>query len=118
MVKFMKQKNLLLGAIFLLFSFCSCTTAVIEEVIITEAITYNANVSIIITNNCLPCHAGGFPAAGLNLEGYTNVRSSTENGNLLNRINNVSNPMPQSGLMAPDLIATIEQWAEDGFIEN
>jgi len=26
--------------------------------------------------------------------------------------------MPQSGPMAPDLIATIEQWAEDGFIEN
>jgi hypothetical protein len=46
------------------------------------------------------------------------VRASTENGNLLARINNVSNPMPQSGLMAPDLIATIEQWAEDGFIEN
>ena len=116
MVKFMKQKNLLLGAIFLLFSFCSCTTAVIEEVIITEAITYNANVSIIITNNCLPCHAGGFPSAGLNLEGYTNVRASTENGNLFSIINNVSNPMPQSCLMAPDLIATIEQWPEDCFI--
>lgn len=114
----MKQKNLLVGSIFLLFSFFSCSTATIEEVIITEPVTYNADVSVIITNNCLPCHAGGVPAAGLTLEGYTNVRSSTENGNLLNRINNVSNPMPQSGLMAPDLIATIEQWAEDGFIEN
>ena len=38
--------------------------------------------------------------------------------NLLSRINSISNPMPQSGPMAPDLIATIEQWAEDGFIEN
>lgn len=114
----MKQKNLLLGFIILLFTFFSCSTATIEEVIITEPITYDADVSVIISNNCLPCHAGGFPAAGLNLEAYTNVRASTENGNLLSRITNVSNPMPQSGLMAPDLIATIEQWAEDGFIEN
>ena len=114
----MKQKTLLLGFIILLFTFFSCSTATIEEVIITEPITYDADVSVIITNNCLPCHAGGFPAAGLNLEGYTNVRSSTENGNLLSRINSISNPMPQSGPMSPDLIATIEQWAEDGFIEN
>ena len=114
----MKQKTLLLGFIILLFTFFSCSTATIEEVIITEPITFDADVSVIITNNCLPCHAGGFPAAGLNLEGYTNVRSSTENGNLLSRITNFSNPMPQSGLMAPDLIATLEQWAEDGFIEN
>jgi hypothetical protein len=118
MKKLIKQKYLTLVYIFLLFSFSSCSTATIEEVIITEPVTYNVDISIIITNNCLPCHAGGFPAAGLNLEGYTNVRTSTENGNLLARINNVSNPMPQSGLMAPDLIATIEQWAEDGFIEN
>ena len=114
----MKYKYLILSFLILALCLSSCSTATIEEIIITEPVTYNADVSIIITNNCLPCHAGGFPAAGLNLEGYTNVRSSTENGNLLSRINNVSNPMPQSGLMAPDLIATIEQWAEDGFIEN
>ena len=66
----MKQKTLLLGFIILLFTFFSCSTATIEEVIITEPITFDADVSVIITNNCLPCHAGGFPAAGLNLEGY------------------------------------------------
>ena len=114
----MKCKYLFLGAIILISSLFSCSSATIEEVIIIEPVTFDADVSIIITNNCLPCHAGGFPAAGINLEGYTNVRSSTENGNLLSSINDVSNPMPQSGLMAPILIATIEQWAVDGFIEN
>ena len=114
----MKFKYLILSSLILVLSLSSCSSATIEEVIITEPVTYDADVSIIITNNCLPCHAGGFPSAGLNLEGYLNVRSSTENGNLLSRINSISNPMPQSGPMAPELIATIEQWAEDGFIEN
>ena len=114
----MKFKYLILSSLILVLSLSSCSSATIEEVIITEPVTYDTDVSIIISNNCLPCHAGGFPAAGLNLEGYVNVRSSTENGNLLNRINSVTNPMPQSGQMAPDLIAIIEQWAEDGFIEN
>ena len=96
----------------------SCSTATIEEVVITDSVTFDADVNIIITNNCLPCHAGTFAAGGVNLEGYTNVRNATENGNLLMSINSVSNPMPQSGLMAPTLIATIEQWAIDGYLEN
>ena len=114
----MKFKYLILSSLILVLSLSSCSTATIEEVIITEPVTYDTDVSIIISNNCLPCHAGTFASAGLNLEGYLNVRSSTENGNLLSRINSISNPMPQSGPMAPDLIATKEQWAEDGFIEN
>ena len=114
----MNKTTLLLGTIFLVFSFSSCSTATIEKVIITESVTYDADVSIIISNNCLPCHAGTFASAGLNLEGYANVRSATENGNLLARINSVSNPMPQNGQMAPVLITTLEQWAIDGYIEN
>lgn len=96
----------------------SCSEAVIEEVIITEPVSYDADVAPIISNNCLPCHGGTAPSAGLNLETYANVRSATENGNVLARINSASSPMPQTGQMAPALIATIEQWAVDGYIEN
>ena len=102
----------------ILGSIVSCSTTVIEKVVITDPITFNADVKIIISNNCLPCHAGSFAAAGLNLESYENVREATENGNLLASINSMTNPMPQSGLMAPDLILIIEQWASDGYIEN
>jgi len=114
----MNKTTLFLGVICLIFYFSSCSTATIEKVIITEPVTYDMDVSIIISNNCLPCHAGAFAAGSLNLEDYTNVRTATENGNLLARINSVSNPMPQNGQMAPILIATIEQWAIDGYIEN
>lgn len=100
------------------FFLTSCSEAVIEEVVITQPVTFNADVAPIISNNCLPCHAGSSPSAGLNLEGYTNVRNATQNGNVLTRINSASNPMPQSGQMAPALIATIEKWAADGYLEN
>lgn len=99
-------------------SISSCSTSTIEEVQIVTEVTYNANVSTIISNNCLPCHGGTTPSAGLNLETYASVRNATENGNLINRINSASNPMPQSGQMPPALIATIEQWAIDGYLEN
>lgn len=114
----MKKIKLILLIVFISFSFGSCSTATIEEVVITETVTFDGDVSVIISNNCLPCHAGTFASGGLNLEGYNNVRSATENGNVLTRINSASNPMPQSGQMPPALIATIEQWAIDGYIEN
>lgn len=104
--------------LFLSLIMTSCSESVIEEVIITEPVNYTSDVAPIISNNCLPCHAGSSPSAGLNLETYTNVRNATQNGNLLARINSASNPMPQSGQMAPALIATIEQWATDGYVEN
>ena len=99
-------------------SIFSCSTSVIEEVIITAPITYNVDVKVIIDNNCISCHGGTSPSAGLNLETYTSLRNSTENGNLLTRINSASNPMPQGGKMSPDLIATIEEWANQGYLEN
>ena len=114
----MNKTTLLLGVMCLIFSFSSCSTAAIEKAIITEPVTYDMDVSVIISNNCLPCHAGAFAAGSLNLEGYANVRTAAENRNLLARINSVSNPMPQNGQMAPVLIATLEQWAIDGYIEN
>jgi hypothetical protein len=99
-------------------SISSCSTSTIEEVVITETITYTGSVRTIVSNNCLPCHGGTNPSGGLNLETYAGVRNAAENGNLINRINSASSPMPQSGLMAPALIATIEQWAADGYLEN
>lgn len=114
----MKKINLLFFVITASFTMASCSTSTIEEVVITDPITYNANVSTIISNNCLPCHGGTNPSAGLNLETYASVRNATENGNVLTRINSASNPMPLGGQMPPALIATIEEWANQGYLEN
>ena len=41
-----------------------------------------------------------------------------ENGNLLNRINDQVNPMPQSGILPSSTRAVIDQWVADGYLEN
>ena len=69
-------------------------------------------------NHCITCHSGNDPASGFALNSYDEVRLQTENGELLNRINNKKNPMPQNGLMPTRMRLAIEQWAENGFKKN
>lgn len=114
----MKKLNFLVQIIAFTIFITSCSTTVIEEVVILGPITYTKNVSTIIRNNCLPCHAGTSPSAGLNLKTFAGVQNSTENGNLLARINSLSNPMPSNGKMSDVLINTIEKWATQGYIED
>jgi mono/diheme cytochrome c family protein len=108
-------------AVFVLYN---CTTNTIDEGDITdlppivEKVTYDDDVEAIITANCIGCHSGPSANAGLDLTGYANTRAATEQGNLLARINNASNPMPPSGPMPPATRQIIDQWVEDGYLEN
>lgn len=99
-----------------------CTKAIIDEGEapdpIDKIITYNPDVQKIAFNHCVTCHGGVAPSANLDLTNYQNVRSSTENGALLSRINDISNPMPPSGLLSQEDRQIIEKWVEDGFLEN
>lgn len=98
----------------------SCTKAIIDENNTsneTDTVTYTADIQPIMYNNCTTCHAGGAPAAGLDLTTYTNVRSGAEFGNLVNRINNADNPMPGSGLLPESTRLKIDKWVENGFPE-
>jgi hypothetical protein len=54
----------------------------------------------------------------LAIDGYANARAGVEQGNVLARINDVSNPMPPSGVMPATDRQIIQQWADDGFLEN
>jgi len=83
-------------------------------------VTYDADVSSIIANNCSTsgCHASTNPAAGLALTNYTQVKEAAENGNLIARMNSTTAPMPQSGRLSASVLAIIDQWKEDGFLEN
>lgn len=102
----------------------SCTTAIIDEgdpsllPPITRTITYQSDVQSIMTNNCITCHAGPAPNAGLDLSNYQNTRFSAEMGSLIQRMNNAANPMPPNGLVAPELRQLMDKWVTDGFPEN
>ncbi len=110
--------------LFLCLHITSCTKSSTETSpsspppINTNEITYELNVEPIISRECKGCHSGSSASAGLRLENYNQVRSSTENGDLLERINDISNPMPQSGLMNQSNRDIIENWSKNNFLEN
>lgn len=81
------------------------------------AVTYNNTVQSIISGNCLNCH--GSPTANGAPTSYTTF-TQVKNGidGIINRINNASNPMPQSGLMSQENRDLIQQWKDDGLLEN
>lgn len=120
----MYRKLTLLTLSIVVITLCNCTTNTIDEVEIedlppiVQQITYDDDVAPIINATCVGCHSGPSANAGLQLDGYANARAGVEQGNVLNRINNASNPMPPSGQMPATDRQIIEQWAADGFLEN
>lgn len=85
----------------------------------TTNITYNGHIKSLINNNCNSCH--GSPTdngAPMPLTTYTEVKNAVENRNLINRINNPSNPMPMAGLMTQANRDLVQQWVDGGFLEN
>ncbi len=116
------KKYLLSVSIIFVLTISSCTTTEIplDEPAgpITEVVTYTGDVKAIIDNNCVSCHSGPSAQAGLSLTTYLQVRNAAENRNLIDRMNDATNPMPQGGLLPAATRAIIDAWANDGFPEN
>ena len=81
--------------------------------------TYNDDIAPIIMSNCLNCH-GATPSNGApsSFNTYNLVKTGVQSGNILNRINNTTNPMPPNGLMSQSNRDIIQQWLDDGLLEN
>jgi hypothetical protein len=120
----MYRKLTLMTLLVTVIALYNCTTNTIaeEEIVdlppIVESVTYDDDVAPILANNCVGCHSGPSPTAGFAIDGYANARAGVEQGNVLARINDVSNPMPPSGVMPATDRQIIQQWADDGFLEN
>lgn len=109
--------------IILILVLASCTQGIIPEytaVVIpeTQVITYTANIQTIVSNRCVSCHSTSNAQGGLVLETYTQVKNSTQNGNLIQRINDPANPMPTTGLMPAQQRALFDAWVQNGYLEN
>ena len=81
-------------------------------------ITYNATVKKIFDNNCISCHGGIMPEAGLSLETYAGVRAAVESDLVLTRMTSAQNPMPPTGLLPGTTVDIIEEWIAEGYPEN
>ena len=70
-----------------------------------------------MSGNCTSCH--GSPTsngAPTSYTTYNQVRNDVDK--IISRINNASNPMPQNGLMPLATRQLIQQWKDDGLLEN
>ncbi|MEM7600707.1 MAG: hypothetical protein AAF357_04755, partial [Verrucomicrobiota bacterium] len=83
-----------------------------------EELSYTNDIQPIVKDFCTTCHAGDDPEAGLALTSYKLVREETELGDLLARINDANDPMPEDGLMPRHLRRALQRWAESGFLEK
>lgn len=104
----------------ILISSCSEGYIPIEEMtqIPSGPVTYETDISPIISSRCISCHSGNNPQVGLLLENYNQVRNSSENGLLIQRINDPADPMPATGLMPTSTRALFDEWVNNGYLEN
>lgn len=106
------------------FTLQSCTTAILDEVDkntlppLEKTVTYESDIKSIMTNHCITCHAGPAPNAGLDLSTYANTKYSAEQGSLVARMNNATNPMPPSGKLSPETLQILDKWITDNLPEN
>ena len=114
------KKIIRISILMILIASCSEAYIPIEETtqIPTCPVSYQTDISPIITSRCINCHSGNAPQGGLLLQTYDQVRNATENGILIQRINDPADPMPATGLMPASTRALFDQWVANGYLEN
>ena len=63
----------------------------------TSSVKYSTTITPILNTYCISCHSAASPSAGINLEGYNNVKNYVDNGQLWGTMNHSSgySPMPK-----------------------
>lgn len=87
----------------------------------TQDMKFAANVLPIISSNCYACHGNGATTAGVNLDGYANVKALVDNGKLVGVITHASGfpPMPYNKPKLSDCdINKIKAWIAGGASNN
>jgi hypothetical protein len=64
----------------------------------TVVVTYSRSVLPVLSSNCLSCHGGNTPSAGISLSSYTGVKQQVDNGRLWGAVSHSPNysPMPKN----------------------
>lgn len=83
-------------------------------------VTYAKTIQPILQNNCLGCHSGSAPTAGISLVGYTNVKKLADDGRLVGVTSHAQGyiAMPPGGTLQNCAIEQIKKWVENGAPNN
>lgn len=106
------------------FGFTSCERsslselAEVEDEIILDIVTYENRAKGILDNACVECHNANQQSGGVRLDTYEFAFMEADNGRMLSRMTNTTNPMPPSGNLPNTLIEDIMDWVDDGILEN
>ncbi|BDS10365.1 hypothetical protein [Aureispira anguillae] len=87
----------------------------------TENVSYNDFIVPLFVQECNRCHNAQTPLGGINLEDFSQVQITANNGSLLGSMKHVSNysMMPPSGVKMLDCdLSKIEKWINDGMPNN
>lgn len=119
LIKHMKRSFLIISFLFLV----SCTNDSESDLLdnnTLEKVTYQ-QVKPIMDTHCVSCHGNVSPNAGLPLTNFTQVRNAVMNRGVIDRISrNNGDPllMPQTGRLNQNLINIVNQWKNDGYLEE
>jgi cytochrome c5 len=86
----------------------------------TASPTYSQTISPIISSNCLGCHSGSAPSAGLLLDTYANLKAAVQSKNLQDHLvqQNGFSLMPPAGMLSNCKIDQVNAWVQNGMPEN
>lgn len=87
----------------------------------TTDVSYAQNIAPLLNQNCVICHSGANPQAGLNLSNLTELQGAVTYKNLMQRVRHETGyiVMPPSGVKISDCsIRQLELWIQDGMPDN
>ena len=66
----------------------------------TAFVKYSTSVLPVLSSNCINCHGGGTPSAGISLDTYAGVKIQVDNGRLWGAVSHSPNysPMPKNSI--------------------
>ena len=83
----------------------------------TSGMTYTKDVANLVINSCAGCHSGKYPASGIPLSTYTEIKNCIINGKFLGSVkqDGTASAMPQGGKWSDCDVSKIEAWKAAGF---
>jgi uncharacterized membrane protein len=88
----------------------SCDTATV--------VTYQNQISSLMTRNCTSCHSGANAQKGIALDTYAEVKAYLDNGKLLSAVKGTSIQMPPGYSISSCEMRQLELWKANGAKQN
>ncbi len=114
------MKNIYYSLVLILaFSLGGCKYDGPKAICNTTDITFTNSIKGIMAANCVGCHGGATPSAGISLDAYSDLKANVMKPSYIGSIKYLSaySGMPASGKLDDCTIQKIENWIAAGMPE-